>query len=145
MLPAPANAHEDIITIGGARRRYLLSLGREAAHARARTCCLRAVAGSSSQGEDALERLHNLIPGQIVPHDQEGPTVGTGQKLRVIDDALFRVESLWGSHGYLLASVLSTLAQIARRLFAHDNPNSLTACLLRYCAWPHESRALLTK
>jgi hypothetical protein len=91
------------------------------------------VAGSNRKGEDAIERLHSLIPGQIVPQGQEVPTVGTGQKLRVIDEALFRVYSLWGSHGYLLASVLSTLAQIARRLFAHDNPNSLTACLLRYC------------
>ena len=91
VLPAPANAHEDIITIGGARRRHLLRLGREEAHARARTRCLRAVAGSSGKGEDAIERLHSLIPGQRVPHDQEVPTVGTGQKLRVIDDALFRV------------------------------------------------------
>src|SRR4029434_3080612 len=94
VLPAPANAHEDIITIGGARRRHLLSLGREEAHARARARCLRAVAGSSGKGEDAIERLHSLIPGQIVPHDQKVPTVGTGQQLRVIDDALFRVYSL---------------------------------------------------
>jgi hypothetical protein len=49
------------------------------------------VAGSSGKGEDAIERLHSLIPGQIVPHDQEVSTVGTAQKLRVIDDALFRV------------------------------------------------------
>jgi len=49
-------------------------------------------------------------------------------------------ESLWGSHGYLLASVWSTLTQIARRLFAHDNPNSLTACLLRYCSTGHLCR-----
>ena len=51
----------------------------------------------------------------------------------MLEEARFRGESLGGSHGDLLASVLSTLAQIARRLFAHDNPNSLTACLLRYC------------
>jgi hypothetical protein len=33
-----------------------------------------------------------------------------GQQVRVINDALFGVSSLWGSPGHLLASVLSTLA-----------------------------------
>jgi hypothetical protein len=31
-----------------------------------------------------------------------------------------------GSHGHLLASVLSTLVRFERKFFAHDNPLSLT-------------------
>jgi hypothetical protein len=34
---------------------------------------------------------------------------------------------LWGSHGHLLASVWSTLAECEGRFFAHDNPIAFTA------------------
>jgi hypothetical protein len=49
------------------------------------------VAGSRGKGEDAIERLHSLIPGQIVARHEEIATMWTGQEFRVIDDALFRV------------------------------------------------------
>jgi len=52
--------------------------------------------------------------------------MGTGQDFRVIDAALFRVSSLRGSHGHLLASVWATLAKFEDGFFAHDNPIPLT-------------------
>jgi hypothetical protein len=67
VLPEPANAHEHIIAIRGARRGHALGHCREQTHARARTRGVRAVARACGNGEKAIERLHDLIPGKVVP------------------------------------------------------------------------------
>jgi hypothetical protein len=87
---------------------------------------VRAAARSRGNGEETIERLHGLIPREVVPGNQEVTAVEAGQQFRVINDALFSVSSLWGSHGHLLASVLSTLVRFEGRVFAHENPISLT-------------------
>ena len=91
VLPPPANAHEHIIAIRGAGRRQALGHRREQTHARARTRRVRAAARSCGNGEEAIERLHGLIPGEVVPRHQEVTAVEAGQQLRVINDALFGV------------------------------------------------------
>jgi hypothetical protein len=52
--------------------------------------------------------------------------MGTGQECRLIHAALLGISSFGGSHGHLVASVLSTLAAFEERFFAHENPISLT-------------------
>jgi hypothetical protein len=91
VLPQPANVHEDIIAIRGAGRREALGFSREQTHARARTRGMRAAAWSRGNGEEAIERLHGLIPREVVPHSQEVTAVEAGQQFRVINDALFGV------------------------------------------------------
>ena len=91
VLPQPANVREHIIAIRGAGRREALSFSREQTHARARTRGLRTVAWARGNGEEAIERLHDLIPSEIVPHHQEVTAVEAGQQFRVINDALFGV------------------------------------------------------
>ena len=90
VLPPPANAHEHIIAIGGAGRRDALGRGREQTQARAWTRRVRAATRSCGNGKEAIERLHGLIPRQIVPRHQEVATVEAGQQFRVINDALLR-------------------------------------------------------
>src|SRR5712692_9842178 len=91
VLPQPANMYEHIIAIRGAGRREALGLSREQTQARAWTRCLRAAAWSRGNGEEAIERLHGLIPHEVVPHNQEVTAVEAGQQFRVINDALFGV------------------------------------------------------
>jgi hypothetical protein len=50
-----------------------------------------AVAWSAGDRENAIERLHGLIPREIVAHYQHVAAMGTGQEFRMIDTALFRV------------------------------------------------------
>src|SRR2546427_11757638 len=102
------------------------------AQARANTRGVRAATRSTGNREDTIEPLHGLIPRQIVARHEEVATMGTGQELRVIHHALVGVEWLRGSHGYLLAGVLPTLAELDGGFWAHDNPISLTGRLLRY-------------
>jgi hypothetical protein len=52
---------------------------------------MRTAAWSSGNRENVLERLHGLIPGEVVARDQEGTTMETGQPFRLIDDALLGV------------------------------------------------------
>jgi hypothetical protein len=52
---------------------------------------MRTAAWSSGKRENVLERLHGLIPGEVVARDQEVTTMETGQQFRVIDDALLGV------------------------------------------------------
>jgi hypothetical protein len=52
---------------------------------------MRAAARSRGNGEEASERLHSLIPSEVVPHNQEVTAVEAGQQFRVINDALFGV------------------------------------------------------
>src|SRR5215208_2359150 len=91
VLPQPADVHEYIIAIRGAERREALGLSREQTQARAWTRCPRTAAWSRGNGEEAIERLHGLIPREVVPHNQEVPAVKAGQQFRVINDALFGV------------------------------------------------------
>jgi hypothetical protein len=42
-------------------------------------------------GEAAIERLHGLIPSEVVPHHQKVTAVEAGQQCKVINDALFGV------------------------------------------------------
>ena len=91
LLPPPANAHQHIIAIGGARKGDALPLGGQQAHARARTGRVRAATRSTGHREDAIEPLHGLIPRQIVAHHQQIAAMGTGQELRLINDALVGV------------------------------------------------------
>jgi hypothetical protein len=91
VLPEPANAHEHIIAIRGARGGHALGHRREQTHARARTRRVRAAAGACGNGEEPIERLHGLIPGKIVPRHQEVTAVEAGQQFRLINDALFGV------------------------------------------------------
>jgi succinylarginine dihydrolase len=91
VLTQPANAHEHIIAIRGTGRRQALGLSREQTHARARTRRVRAAARSRGNGEEAIERLHGLIPSQVVSHNQEVTAMEAGQQFRVINDALFGV------------------------------------------------------
>jgi len=49
---------------------------------------VRAAARACSNGEEAIERLHGLIPGKVVPRHQEVTAVEAGQQFRVINDAL---------------------------------------------------------
>ena len=91
VLPPPANAHEHIIAIRGAGRGHALGRRREETHARARTRRVRAAARSRGNGEEAIERLHGLIPSQVVPRNQEVTAVEAGEQFRVINDALFGV------------------------------------------------------
>src|SRR5215510_459379 len=91
VLPQPAKMHEHIIAIRRAGRREALGLRREQTHARARTRCLRTVAWSRGNGEEAIEGLHSLIPSKVVPRNQEITAVEAGQQFWVINDALFGV------------------------------------------------------
>ena len=91
VLTEPPNPHEHIVAIGGARKRHPLGLGGEQAHAQAPTRRFGAVAWSTGNGQDAIERLHGLIPGEVVPHHQEFPAMGASQEFRVIDNALLSV------------------------------------------------------
>jgi hypothetical protein len=52
---------------------------------------VRAVARARGNGEEAIERLHGLIPSKGVPRNQEVSAVEAGQQFRVINDALFGV------------------------------------------------------
>jgi len=49
------------------------------------------VAWARGNGEKAIERLHDLIPGKGVPWNQEVTAVEAGQQLRLINDAFFGV------------------------------------------------------
>jgi hypothetical protein len=89
--PPPANTHEDIIAIAGAREGNALPLCREQAHARACTGRVRTATRSAGHREDAIEHLHGLIPRQISAHDQRITAVRTGQEFRLIDHALLGV------------------------------------------------------
>ena len=91
VLPQPANAHEHIIAIRGARRGHALGRRREQTHARARTRRVRAAAWACGNGEEARERLHGLIPSKGVPRNQEVTAVEARQQFRLIHDALFGV------------------------------------------------------
>jgi hypothetical protein len=52
---------------------------------------MRAVAWTCGNREAAIKCLHDLIPREVVPQDQEVPAVEAGQQFRVINDALFGV------------------------------------------------------
>jgi hypothetical protein len=52
---------------------------------------VRAAARTCGNGEEAIERLDSLIPGKIVPRNQEVTAVEAGQEFRVINDALFDI------------------------------------------------------
>ena len=91
LLSPPANTHEHIIAIAGAREGDALPLCREQAHARARTCGMRTATRSAGNREDAIEHLHGLIPRQIGAQHQQVAAVRTGQDLRLIDNALLGV------------------------------------------------------
>jgi hypothetical protein len=91
VLPQPAKVYEHSIAICGAGRREALGLSREQTHARARTRGPRAVAWSRGHGEEAIERLHSLIPRKVVPRNQEVTAVEAGQQFRVINATLFGV------------------------------------------------------
>jgi len=54
---------------------------------------MRTAAWSSGNRENVLERLHGLIPGEVVARDQEVPTMETGQQFRLI--LKFRTK-FWG-------------------------------------------------
>ena len=87
---------------------------------------MRAATRSTGNRDDAIEHLHGLIPREVVPGHQEVTAVEAGQQFRMINEALFGVSLLRGSHGHLLVSVLSTLAEFEGSFFAHDNPLSFT-------------------
>jgi len=91
LLPPPANAYQHIIAIGGARKGEALTLCGKQAHTRARTGRVPTATGAAGHREDPVERLHSLIPCQIVAHDQQIAAVGTGQKFRLINQALLGV------------------------------------------------------
>src|SRR5690349_7971611 len=91
LLPPPANAHDDVVAIGGAGRREALPLCREQAQARANTRGVRTATRSTCHREDAIEHLHGLIPSQIVTHHEQSATMRTCQELRVINAALVGV------------------------------------------------------
>ena len=91
VLPQPTKLHEDIIAIRGAKRREAQRFSRAQTQARTRTRGMRAVAWSRGNGEAAIERLHGLIPREIVPQHQEVTAVGASEQFRVINDALFGV------------------------------------------------------
>src|SRR5215510_2072515 len=65
VLPQPANVHEDIIAIRGARRREAQRFSRAQTQARTRTRGMRAVAWARGNREAAIERLHGLIPREV--------------------------------------------------------------------------------
>jgi hypothetical protein len=52
---------------------------------------VRAAAWARGNGEEAIERLYDLIPSKIVPCNQEVTAVEAGQQFRAINDALFGV------------------------------------------------------
>jgi len=52
---------------------------------------VRAAAWSRGNGEETIERLHGLIPREIVPWNHEVTAVEAGQQFRVINEALFGV------------------------------------------------------
>jgi hypothetical protein len=91
VLPQPANAHEHIIAIRGARGCQALGLSREQTQARPRTRGVRAAARARGNREAAIERLHGLIPSEIVPRNQEVTAVEAAQQFRSINDALFGI------------------------------------------------------
>jgi hypothetical protein len=91
VLTEPPNPHEPIVARGGARKRHPLGLGGEQAQAQAPTRRFGTVAWSTGHGHDAIERLHGLIPGEVVPHHQECPAMGACQEFRVIDNARLSV------------------------------------------------------
>jgi hypothetical protein len=91
LLPPPAKVDDDVVAIGGAGRREALPRCGEQAQARACTCGVRAATRSTRHRDDAIEHLHGLIPRQIVARHEEVATMGTGQEVRVINDALMGV------------------------------------------------------
>ena len=107
-----ANVPAGPLSVPVARRRRALGRSREQTHARARTCRVRAATWVCGNGEAAIERLHDLIPSKVVPWNQEVTAVEAGQQFRVINNALFGVEALWGSHGHLFASVLNHAGRV---------------------------------
>ena len=70
LLAPPANPHQYLIAIGGARRSQALSLRGVQAHSKASTGRTRTATGPAGYRQGASERLHGLIPRQIVTHDQ---------------------------------------------------------------------------
>ena len=91
LLPPPANAHQHIIAIAGARKGDTLTRCGEQAHARPRTGRVRTAPRSAGNREDAIEHLHGLIPRQVGAHHQQIAAGGTGQEIRLIDNALLGV------------------------------------------------------
>jgi hypothetical protein len=90
-LAPPANVDDDVVAIGGAGRGEALPLCGEQAQARADSRGVRAATWSTRHREHTIESLHGLIPCQIVARHEEVATMGTGQEVRMIDEALFRV------------------------------------------------------
>jgi hypothetical protein len=91
LLPPPANAHHNVIAIGGARKGDALPLCGEQTHARAYTRRVRTAPRAAGNREDAIEHLHGFIPRQIVVAYQEVAAVGTGEEFRLIDNTLLGV------------------------------------------------------
>jgi len=140
VLTQPANAHEHIIAIRGTGRRQALAQQRVDACASPDTS-RESTARSRGNGEEAIERLHGLIPSQVVPHHQEVTAMEAGQQFRVINDALFAYNR-FGFSWALLASVCPRWYGLREDSFAHDNPISphrVTFTLLRFEAYSTSS------
>ena len=125
-LAPPGQAHQHLRALGGTRKGEARGRGCKEAQACARTGRARTVPRSAGYRPDTSERLHDLIPRQIVAHHQQVAPGGPGPECRLIAETRLGVSAFRGSHGRLLASVWFTLAQFEGKFWAHENPIFLT-------------------